>query len=807
MPATPVTWMPAVQVNQNTAGFQGSPDIIQLANGNILVAWTTNATTTPATSAPNDILGRLYNPLGEPLGNEFRINVGFFAGTEYAVSLAALPASGPGGGYLSVFTRYYSDLYHVALEEKLPHSLGNDHAVLAYSDSVAGAAPSAFTPEVAVSNANSALIIYHESLAAGGSSIVGRIYNPSTNSMGAEFSIITGGTQATPAVAVLSNGNYVVVSGETRSETGIVMRILSPTGSNVLGASYVSGTDTNGQVDITPSVAALAGGGFVVAWRNTDTDDDIEFQVYDNAGGAVGGLRFLPENGLGGSNDRDSPHVIGLADGTFLIAFDADENNTLAVQRFTATGSALGGLVTIASGSSTNSITGTALADGRVALTFINADGEIGMSILDSRDNVNPTGVYTPTTWMVGTPGHDTFMADGGSGTVAAHDGNDIVTAAGGVRHYLLGRGHDTILVRSVINADTYDGGGGVDTIDWSHSNVNPGVGLDIDMELGTARIRGNPTYESMTNFEKLIATAANDYVVGNTANNSISGGAGSDTLHGVNGNDLLFGDAGFDTLYGDEGNDRLFGGQGNDRLFGAQGDDVLNGGAGADTMVGGTGNDIYIVNHTGDRVVEAAGEGNDQIQTSVSLDLSTFSPHVENLLLVGAGALNGTGNALGNIITGNTGANVLQGMDGHDTLSGGDGADRLFGGNGNDRLGGGDQDDVLNGGDGDDVLFGGAGNDTLVGGNGNDTMTGGAGSDIFIFANNWGQDVITDFAALAPAERIDLRPVSAITSWADLAANHLSQVGGSSVITVGANTITIQGITNAQLDAADFLF
>ena len=48
----------------------------------------------------------------------------------------------------------------------------------------------------------------------------------------------------------------------------------------------------------------------------------------------------------------------------------------------------------------------------------------------------------------------------------------------------------------------------------------------------------------------------------------------------------------------------------------------------------------------------------------------------IENLTLTGIGAINGTGNALDNILIGNTGNNILTGLGGDDTLNGGAGAD-----------------------------------------------------------------------------------------------------------------------------------
>ena len=78
----------------------------------------------------------------------------------------------------------------------------------------------------------------------------------------------------------------------------------------------------------------------------------------------------------------------------------------------------------------------------------------------------------------------------------------------------------------------------------------------------------------------------------------------------------------------------------------------------------------------------------------------------IENLTLTGAGVINGTGNALANVINGNAANNTLSGLAGNDVLNGNAGNDMLLGSTGND---------VLNGGPGIDNMQGGAGNDIYV--------------------------------------------------------------------------------------------
>ena len=181
--------------------------------------------------------------------------------------------------------------------------------------------------------------------------------------------------------------------------------------------------------------------------------------------------------------------------------------------------------------------------------------------------------------------------------------------------------------------------------------------------------------------------------------------------------------------ILGNAGANVLNGTSGDDRMFGFQGNDVLNGRAGADRMVGGAGNDTYWVDNAGDRTVENPGYGIDTVKSTISTALAA---NVENLSLLGARNIDGSGNALNNVIAGNVGHNVLRGGDGHDRVFAGAGNDTVYGGNGHD---------VLNGGDGADRLYGGAGNDTMDGGNWHDALFGGAGNDVL--RGGGGNDVL----------------------------------------------------------------
>jgi Ca2+-binding RTX toxin-like protein len=165
----------------------------------------------------------------------------------------------------------------------------------------------------------------------------------------------------------------------------------------------------------------------------------------------------------------------------------------------------------------------------------------------------------------------------------------------------------------------------------------------------------------------------------------------------------MLLGLGGADVLEGGLGVDNLQDGGANDRLLGGEGADTLDGGTGADRMSGGLGDDVYVVDSVGDIVNETGADGRDTMRAGVSFTLANGF----EVLVMTAGAVNGTGHDGGNSIEGNGAANLISGFGGADALNGNDGADTLFGGVGADTLDGGTGGaDSLVGGANDDIYL-----------------------------------------------------------------------------------------------------
>lgn len=119
------------------------------------------------------------------------------------------------------------------------------------------------------------------------------------------------------------------------------------------------------------------------------------------------------------------------------------------------------------------------------------------------------------------------------------------------------------------------------------------------------------------------------------------------------------------------------------------------------------------------------------------------------------------------------------------------------------DRIGGDDGDNLLQGGEGNDLLLGFDGDDTLSGGGGNDKMAGGRGDDLFVFEENFGEDVISDFNHRNDILDLTLLDIENVDDVKDLA----QQEGDQLVLDFGdGNILTLEETRIRDIDADNIL-
>lgn len=278
--------------------------------------------------------------------------------------------------------------------------------------------------------------------------------------------------------------------------------------------------------------------------------------------------------------------------------------------------------------------------------------------------------------------------------------GNNIIDGgADNVKDNLFGgAGDDIYLIRDA--ADTISDSLGTDTVRTTMDNTKLVNYIGVErLEMFGATITG--TGNSLNN--TIIGNANNNVINGGTGADTMQGGAGNDTYVVDNAGDLVVENAGEGTadavytstsyaltgtnqvefLYTNNStltsNINLTGNTYANTITGNAGVNVLDGGSAGsdgfiDTLNGLGGNDTYVLGSGSDIVNDTAGI--DTITTTISRDLNSYAT-IENLVLVvGAGAINATGNALANTLVGNNAANTMTGGGGNDTMTGGAGND-----------------------------------------------------------------------------------------------------------------------------------
>jgi Ca2+-binding RTX toxin-like protein len=306
-------------------------------------------------------------------------------------------------------------------------------------------------------------------------------------------------------------------------------------------------------------------------------------------------------------------------------------------------------------------------------------------------------------------PNFENILLTGSAAIDGTGDANvNVITGNSGVNSLDGGDGNDTLdggggddSVTGNLGDDSIIGGAGNDTLFGDVGNDSISGGTGNDTLLGDV---GNDTLSGGSGNDTLDGSVGTDTMDGGTGDDTLDGGAGDDTMQGGFGNDTFIIDSLLDVINDTDGNDTIFtpfdytansiienivltgaattatgnalnnaltGNTLDNTLIGLAGNDTLDGGVGNDTMDGGVGNDTFFVDSAGDVLIDAGGV--DTVESAITY---TLGAAYENLTLTGSANIDGTGNALVNIIIGNSGDNTLNGGAGSDTMSGGDGND-----------------------------------------------------------------------------------------------------------------------------------
>jgi Ca2+-binding RTX toxin-like protein len=446
--------------------------------------------------------------------------------------------------------------------------------------------------------------------------------------------------------------------------------------------------------------------------------------------------------------DRSSDYIVTAPGSDTLsstIQYGSGELDALYAGNRTAQLYGLGGSDTLVGGPGNDRLDGGADGDymrggagddiyvvDNIADTIVEGPGEGDDRIVASVSYTMRAGVYvealaaetgTAALVLAGNELDNRIFGNAGDNTLWGMAGND----------YLAGVGGDDIYNVDAAGDQAVEAAG--QGYDWVFTSVSYALAQGSEVEGLVVSDRAGTQPLDLTGNE------IRNGIFGNAGANILDGGGGADYLEGGAGNDIYLVDDQNDyvTEKDGEGDDRivtrvsyslaggvyvellaadpaatsglvLAGNELDNRIQGGAGGDTIWGLGGNDVMAGLGGDDTYVIDSSGDQVIENADQGYDRIFVPFTyvLGAGVDVELLSTLNYEGVEQIDLTGNDFDQALFGNAASNHLIGGGGDDYLYGAAGADIMEGGTGDDSYSVDTSGDVV-------VEAAGAGTDTVL--------------------------------------------------------------------------------------------
>ncbi len=549
--ATPYPWAPEFLVNTTTDSFQAHPSIAATRNGRFVAAWTDYS---PANGSSPNIAAQIINADGSKFGREFLVNASF-RGRQYQPRVAELRYGGfvvaweVGGQNEPVSKEIRAQVFDANGKR-----IGDEKII------------SQQFPEYVLRDA------FDTGLADGGfifgseyfeedrqihKTIVGfHRYDKNGKELSSTGTYLDDQDgHVSPEVASLEGGGFVIVYHQTNQAP---QAHVNPTGV-FADTITINITDKPYFLNPVPVVAGLPNGGFVVAWMDEEyKKQNILAQRFSQEGNRIGSIINID---TGNSYFKRKPDITALPDGRFVVSWpdsgkrgsDQDQGSIMA-QVFNSNGTKSGSIFQInaTTKADQNHIAIATLRDGRLVGAWqdeSNTGADTSLSAIRGRI-IEPrlTGLK-----LNGTSLSDDLIGSPFADRINGLPGNDQLVG---------GAGND--ILNGADGDDQLDGGGGNDVLIGGEGDDTFYVDSIADKiiessqggqdEVRTSSINLNLMNSILANAEHAtLLGSANLSLIGSPFSNRLVGNAGNNTIRGGAGADILTGLAGSDLFILDQ--------------------------------------------------------------------------------------------------------------------------------------------------------------------------------------------------------------------------------------------------------------
>jgi hypothetical protein len=428
------------EANTLTPGDQIQPQTTSLPGGGSVIVWN---------SSDGNVHAQLYDAAGNRSGGELQLLAG---------SIASGVAPNPAGGFIVVATMGASVVAQAVNAGGQP--AGGPVTLASPTDGEQLVSDGIY----ALPDGGWAVGIEHVPPSGPTGTVGVRMFNAPGQPQGGQialgsFSLPTSNfTQhAHPQIAVLANGDIVAVTQQVTGDSNVQLTWTQVTANGTQVASHTIAENSSAPAfDMAPAVAVLANGNYMVLWHHYVSGPGYlwQAQVSDASGALVGGVVDLPIP----QDATDPIHAAALADGGVLVSWrDAIVHSVLLTpsipahyanwqvlgQYVDASGNAQGATVQLAP--ETTDITSlnwsiAATPDGGFIAATERINGANGDDIF--RQKFDVIGNY-----VTGTAANDSLAGTGGNDLVSGLAGNDRLSGNGGTDRLDGGAGIDTAVL------------------------------------------------------------------------------------------------------------------------------------------------------------------------------------------------------------------------------------------------------------------------------------------------------------------------------------------------------------------------
>lgn len=269
---------PEFDVNQIRKNAQHSPSAAILANGDVIVCWTSTRE-----DSSTDVKCRYLGPSGNPIGPEF------FANTKKAEnqedpSVVALDD----GGFMVTWASFDGDNWTVVARRFDKDGDGSEPFTVNRKTDDHQLSPSI----TQLKNGGYVVTWVDVNRDTGEQNVIARVYDKNNDLVRDEFLVnqVTNGHQTQPAVAALPSGNFAIVWTSYSSDgfdAEIMVQIFNPKGIRV-GNPFRANTETD-NFQVLPAIVTIVDK-IIVAWQSLGQDGSlggIYGRIIDAAGRAA----------------------------------------------------------------------------------------------------------------------------------------------------------------------------------------------------------------------------------------------------------------------------------------------------------------------------------------------------------------------------------------------------------------------------------------------------------------------------------------------------------------------------------------